>query len=232
LDDKQLLAYLDGEADEATRSHLKGCAFCLEKAQALDRVQIRLKDRLYRLTCPSPIELGEYHLRVLPASQMLLIGQHLRECPHCTQEVSQLEGFLSDQSLSPNESLLGRAKILIARLIGEGTGQSGLSPAYSTLRGDRKGPITLAAEGIMLVLDIQPATEGRVNILGQVVVDNQDDWTAAFVELRKEDQLGSSSTVDDLGAFECEGILPGQQELRITPKNGSVVVIANFEIVV
>jgi hypothetical protein len=228
LDDKQLLAYLGGEAGEEVVSHLQGCAYCRQKAETLDRFQKHLTTRLYRLTCPSSIELGEYHLHMLPASQMLVIGQHLRECPHCAREIAQLESFLSDQAPNPEDSLLGRAKLLVARLVG--AGELKFTPASAALRGEGKGPITFAAEGIIIVLDIQPATAGRVNILGQIAADDQDDWTGALVELRKDNQLQISTTVDDLGAFRCEGVIPGQQELRMIPKNGSIVVMSNFEV--
>ena len=120
LDEKQLLLYLDGEANKEILSHLERCDYCREKAETLDRLQKRLTTRLYRLTCPPPIELGEYHLRMLPASQMLVVAKHLRECPHCTQEIAHLAGFLSDLAPAPADSLLGKAKVLIARLVGGG----------------------------------------------------------------------------------------------------------------
>ncbi len=118
LDDRQLLAYLDGKADKETVSHLQRCVYCRQKAEKLDRFQKDLTARLYRHTCPSPMELGEYHLRLLPPSQMLVIAQHLRECPQCTREVAQLGSFLGDPSPNPDTSLVGQAKLLIARLAG------------------------------------------------------------------------------------------------------------------
>jgi hypothetical protein len=226
LNDKQLLAYLDGEVNKETVSHLEGCAYCREKAETLDRFQKRLTSRLYRATCPPPIELGEYHLHMLSASRMLVVAQHVRECPHCAREVDQLEGFLSDLAPAAEDSLLGKAKVLIARLVGGG--ELTFTPT-AALRGEGKGPLTFAAEGIIIVLDVQPAAEGRNTILGQVAADDQDDWTGALVELRKDSQLLISSTVDDLGAFRCEGVMYGPHELRIVPKRGSVVVISNFE---
>jgi hypothetical protein len=222
------LAYLDGEADEETISHLKGCAYCRERAQALDRLQNRLTRQLYRLTCPSSIELGEYHLRMLPASQMLVIAQHVRECPHCAREIDQLEEFFLGD-LQPTEgSLLGKVKVLIARLAGGGAGAS--APAFAALRGEAKGPLTLEADGIVIVLDIQPGHEGKVNILGQVAADDQAQWTEATVELRHGGELQFSTTVDDLGAFQAEGILPGSTEIQIIPKDRSLIVVSNFEI--
>jgi len=80
------------------------------------------------------------------------------------------------------------------------------------------------------VLDLQLDNDGQRIILGQVAADHQDDWTDALVELRKDNQLLISSTVDDLGAFQCKGIIPGPQELRIISKSSSIVVISNFEI--
>ena len=227
LNDKQLLAYLDGEVNKEIVSHLEGCAYCREKAETLDRFQRRLTSRLYRATCPPPIELGEYHLHMLPASRMLVVAQHLRECPHCAREIDQLEGFLSDFGPHQEQGFLGKAKVLIARLVGGG--ELTFTPT-AALRGEGKGPLTFAAEGVIIVLDTQPAAAGRVDILGQVAADNQDDWTGALVELQKDSQLLISSIIDDLGAFRCEDVIPGQQELRIIPNNGSVIMISNFEV--
>ncbi len=229
LSDGQLLAYLDHpEANQEIALHLTQCSYCRQKAETLERFQETLAARLYRTDCPPSLELGEYHLRMLPASQMLVISQHVRECPHCASEVAELESFLGDQTPSPEDSLLGRAKVLVARLVGGG--ELTFTPSPAALRGEGKGPITFAAEGIIIVLDIQRTTEGKANILGQIAADHQDDWTGALVELRRDNLLQISTTVDDLGAFQCEGVMPGQQELRIFPKNGSVVVMSNFEV--
>ena len=224
LDDKQLLIYLDGNADKEIVSHLERCEYCREKAENLANLQNELISRLYRINCPSSLELGEYHLHMLPASQMLMVRQHVSECPHCTRELTQLEEFfLSD--LAPTEnSLLGQAKVLIARLMGAEV-DSGLAPA---LRGESKGPLTFEADGIVIVLDIQPVNDGKVHILGQVAADNQDQWTGALVEFRQGDELQFSTTVDDLGAFRSDSIEPGSKELRITPKDGSLILVSNF----
>lgn len=227
LDDKQLLIYLDGQADEATRSHLTDCTHCRERAQALDRLQKRLTSKLYRHTCPSSIELGEYHLRMLPASQMLVIAQHVRECPHCAREIAELEEFFLGDLQPMEGNLLGKVKVLIARLVGEGTGES--APAFAALRGKAKGPLTLEADGILIVLDIQPSNEGKVNILGQVAAEDQEQWTQATVELRQGGELLFTTTVDDLGAFHVEGIIPGSKELQIIPKDRSLIMVSNFD---
>jgi len=235
LDEKQLLLYLDGEANKEILSHLELCAYCREKSETLDRLQKRLTTRLYRLTCPPTIELGEYHLRMLPAPQMLVVAQHVRECPHCAREVSQLEGFLGNLTPTSEDSLLGKAKVLIARLVGGQAepgkqGEFGSAPVVPALRGEARGPLTFEVDGVVIIVDIQATNSGMVNMLGQVAADDQEQWTGALVELRQAGELEFTATVDDLGAFHSESLIPGPKELRIRPMGGSVVVVMNFEL--
>lgn len=223
LDNVEIAMYVDGEAEESVVAHISQCPYCSERARQWTQLQNRLKKQSYRATCPMPIELGDYHLRLLSAPDMLVISQHLRECPFCRQEVATLENFL--HSLDPDSSLLGAAKVLIARIVG---GQPGdrLAPA---LRGDAKGPLTFEADGIVILLDIQPANDGKVHILGQVAADDQDQWTGSLVELRREGQLQFSTEIDDLGAFRFEGAMPGTKELQITSKDKSLIVVSILE---
>jgi hypothetical protein len=235
LDEKQLLLYLDGEANKEILSHIERCAYCREKSETLDRLQKRLTTRLYRLTCPPTIELGEYHLRLLPASQMLVVAQHVRECPHCAREVSQLDDFLGHFTSTPEGSLLGKAKVLIARLVGGQAapgkeGETGFAPVVPALRGEARAPLTFEVDGVIIIVDIQPTRTGTVNILGQVAADDQEQWTGALVEVRQAGELEFTANVDDLGAFRSESLFPGPKELRIRPIGGSVVIVMNFEL--
>ena len=230
VDENQLLAFLDHEANQDTVKHLEQCAYCLERANALARLHDHLTDNLFRVDCPPSLELGEYHLHMLAPAQMLVISQHVRECPHCTREVDQLKEFLGDLTPESEANLLQKAKVLIARLVGEqnGSGRTG-EPSFA-LRGESEGPITFVVEDIVIVLDIQPVNDEKVNILGQVAADDQDLWIEALVELQQSNELQLSTTVDDLGAFQLKGVVPGLKELQVTPKNGSLVIILNFKV--
>ena len=220
LDNVEIAKYVEGEAEAAVVAHIRECPYCSERAQQWTLLQNRLKKQLYRVDCPTPMELGDYHLGFVTDSRKLVVAQHVRECLHCTQELANLKEFLT------GSNLLGAAKVLIARLVGA-QAQNGLAPA---LRGEAKGPLTFEADGVLILLDIQPASEGNVNILGQVAADDQDQWMGALVEIRQADQLQYSSTIDDLGAFRFEGIRSGKQELRIVPTGGSPVVVTNLGI--
>jgi hypothetical protein len=229
-EDMLLMAFLDGEADQKLTLHLQQCPYCRERVASLARERNILTSRLYRVSCPSATELGEYHLRMLAPAQMLVISQHLRECPHCTREINQLKEFLSDLAPGLTDSLLGQTKLLIAQLVGERGGAGVGGETSFALRGEGKGPLTFDADGVVIVLDLQPAEDGKVNILGQVAADDQDQWTEARVELRHNNELQSSAIVDDLGAFRFDGIMAGLKELRISSKDGSLVVVSSFTV--
>jgi hypothetical protein len=179
------------------------------------------------------MELGDYHLELLPDPQKLAIAQHVRQCPFCQRDVAELAEFLGE--MAPEVSLLGAARVLFARLVrgsSESTqpGESGLLPTAMTLRGGAKGPITLEADGVVIVLDLQQTEDESVDILGQVAADDQDRWTESLVELRQGDELLFSATVDDLGAFRLTGLMPGAKELRILSKDNSLTIVSNFSI--
>jgi hypothetical protein len=228
VDEKQLWVYLDGGASEQTVLHLQRCSYCRERAQVLERFQNQLKGRLYRVTCPPSIELGEYHLRMLPDSQMLVIDQHVRQCPHCTRELSQLKDFLlnTDQG---QPGLRESLRITVAKLIGADT-DSSLVPAFGALRGTSKDPLIFEADGVIITLDTQAGLTGAVSLLGQMAADNQDNWTGASVELQQGDSPQQIVSLDDLGSFRFENIQPGLVQITITSHSGIQVQIPSIHV--
>jgi hypothetical protein len=228
LDEKDLLLYLDSLADHATVSHLEQCTYCHERAETLAHLQERVKTCIYRINCPTSIELGEYHLHMLPAPQRLVIAQHLRECHHCAREIAQLESFMGQPLPTPQGGWYAQTRLLVARLAGLGLGSENRpSPA---LRGEGRPPMTLEADGIAIVLDVQATGIGRLTIFGQLAAADQDLWTDASVEFRQDGQLESMTVVDDLGTFHFKDVLPGQKELWIISKSNPVVIVSDFEI--
>ena len=178
------------------------------------------------------MELGEYYLqkyqlRILPSPQILVIAQHVRECPHCEAEVAQLETFLKDLTADVKSAPLTPIRVLIARLVGGN--EPALGPA---LRGESKGPLIFEADGVVITLDIQPASEGQVSILGQVAADEQDQWTNASVELQQADKPPMTTSLDDLGAFRFEAVRPGATQIMITSTEGVVIQSPDIDIAV
>ena len=103
------LAYLDGVGDRHSTAHLKACAACRARARRLQRLEQSLAARLYRITCPTPMELGEYHLGALKRRQAGAIKSHIDGCPQCGREIARLEGFLGDLAPAPKPNLLEEA---------------------------------------------------------------------------------------------------------------------------
>lgn len=226
LSDGDLLAYLDGEADTHAKKHLENCPSCRERAQRLARRQSDMTARVYRFDCPSPLELGEYRLDVLPADRAAGVARHLATCLRCTQEVAQLEGYLADLApdleMNPWERAGERLQVMVARLVSGGARGDFLAqpaPAYAGLRGreEQSLPLTFEAEAIQIVLDIQadPARPGRQTMLGLVVgVDDppvhrvyvwKDNWRVTAVPLEET----ANFVIPDLAAGRYELILSG-----------------------
>ena len=229
-EDRLILAFLDGEADRELELHLQQCEYCRNRINTLVREQNILSSQLYRISCPPTDELGEFHLRMLSAPQMLVIAQHVRECPHCTREIDQLGDFLSDLAPESEINLLERAKVLVARLVsGPASPTTAIEPAFA-LRGGDKSAITYEADGIIIGLDIQPGREGHANIIGQVAADDQDRWTGSTVILTQSDGLQATDTLDDLGAFQFEQVSSGSVQITISSPHGVEVQIPGIDI--
>ena len=226
LDDAQIISYVEGEADHGIVAHIRECPYCAERANRWALLQNRLRASLYRTDCPSSMELGEYHLGYLPASQELVIAQHVRQCPQCRREMAELGVFLAESDVQPD--LLERAKVLFARLVGG----SGSTPAFGALRGESKGPLVFEADGVVITLDVQAGPNGQMSILGQVAADDQDQWTGATVRLQQVEMRDLTADVDDLGAFSFHGLAPRSIQLEFTSSGGVKVKIPNIDIAV
>jgi hypothetical protein len=217
LDDQELLAYFDGEAGRQVRAHLASCAHCRERARQLARVQDRLIALLYRVACPSPLEVGEYHLGVLPVEQRLALDRHLAECPHCRRELRQLEGYVA--ALAPDVELgpLERIKVLIARLVSAPEGQPGPgvpAPALAAagLRGEGESLLLYQADGIHISLECQDEAKDRDRMILLGLVTGADT-TGMEVQLWQPDQLIATAPVDPLGNFVVSDLIPGSYRL-------------------
>jgi hypothetical protein len=217
-----LLAYLDGEPDDQVAAHLERCSHCLERAQALARLQGDLVARLYRFECPAPAELGEYHLDLLPRDRAMAVTRHLAKCPRCATEVAQLKDYLaereSDLSLRRLEWTGEQLRLLVARLVNGGAGngpagQTALVPAFSAVRGEEREPLFYQAEEIQVVLEVHPDADHpeRWSILGLVI--GVDDPLALQVYVWQAGQHAATIPVEDTGNFFILNLAAGRYEL-------------------
>ena len=224
LNDRDLLAYIDGEAADQVAAHLGRCPHCRERAGRLTVLQNRLTTRLYRITCPSPAELGDYHLDMLPDDQTATVAQHLAECPHCTRELAQLTDFLADlePALEPGPltRVRERARVLIARLAGGGReagplAQPAFAPAYAGVRGESEEPYLFQADDVQIAVEVQDDAErpGRKVILGLIM---GIEPTGLEVHLWQSEQRIAVVPVDELSNFVFSNVAPSNYELILS----------------
>ncbi len=217
LDDRQLLAYLDGEADSQVAQHLAQCPHCRENARRLAHLQDQLTARLYRISCPSSLELGDYQLGLLTTTQAVGIAQHVSECPHCKRELVLLREYLNgDLEVAVEAGLVNRVKVMIARLVGgQVWGQPSTGPGLAGVRGEEEGPRVYQVDGVQLALEIQDdaGSRGRKVVLGLVT---GLDSIGLNVTLRQADQIVATTSVDKAGNFVIPGLEPGSYQLILT----------------
>jgi anti-sigma factor RsiW len=95
--DEQLIAYIDGEADSATREHIRRCPHCAKRVDDYDLDQRALRALLYRADCPDAQVLGEYYLGLLSPADRAVIEEHVRDCSLCLADIAKLEHFLEEE---------------------------------------------------------------------------------------------------------------------------------------
>jgi anti-sigma factor RsiW len=100
--EEQLIAYMDGEADQAIKQHIEACNACAARAEPFIALQRVLLRAFYRLHCPQSQVLGEYYLGLLPEAEVMAIQAHLAECPYCPAELEDLRRFLAESGLCAN----------------------------------------------------------------------------------------------------------------------------------
>lgn len=224
LSDDELSAAIDLMADAATRHHLARCAGCAARLEQARQVDQALTRQLWRADCPSPQQLGDYHLGLMEPTAERPIIRHLEQCALCRTEIADLRLFLegtnpavAPTATAPDRPARPRLGELAARLLPR-------APALA-LRGSQIGPFTAEADGVTVFLDVQAAADGQIMVNGQVIAKDQERWIGALAELRQAGGVQAVATLDDLGGFRCGPLAPGPTDVRITPEQGPAVTV-------
>lgn len=175
-----------------------------------------LKAAFYRITCPDSATLGNFHLGLLSDEAAAPIAKHLAICPHCTQEIAQLEAFLGETAVTLQPSTTERIKVWIAKRIptgGHSRGGVG-TPAFA-VRGGDTGPLMYEGGEAQLSLEVQddPEHPGRKSILGLVLGIETEHVT---VRLFGEDGAETAVTLDPGGNFTFTNLATGPYQLIVS----------------
>lgn len=225
LTDEQLLAFIDGEATADIVTHLQQCVSCGQRAKLLARQQNQLLAQLYRVECPSSLELGEYHIGLLAPERVVAVEQHLTHCLHCAREVQTVQNYL--QTLAPSAKPVP-APAFTGQSLGQTLGQKlgkwvatlvdrlasdelegGSLPAFASLRGDQEEQAVYKAGHVQIVIELQrdSSQPDHKLLLGLVLGIGADQTVEAYLE--QAGQALGSAPVDELGNFVFEHLTAG-----------------------
>jgi hypothetical protein len=224
-----LSAALDGRADAAVTKHLARCPHCSERLEAARALEQRLGGQLHRWDCPTPQRLADYQLGLHDETTAALRA-HVTGCARCQADLAELQAFLADEpqaapaTATPRPAPARRPawQELIAQLLPR-------TPALA-LRGEREGPLVAQAGEITLVLDVQPAGDRGLALVGQLAAPDQDQWTGALAQVLTEGRVTQTAIVDDVGEFRFASLPSTTLELRLTPPVGPAIVLAALDL--
>lgn len=193
----------------------------------MDHFDKKLASQLYRIDCPPSETLGEYHLNMLPSEQAEDIRQHVTICPHCKQELTQLDNYLVDLAPELEYSLSEKAQIWIAKLkpAGFDLGTTLATGPAMALRGETDAPLMYEAGNYQLNLEIQddPSAHGRKSILGLLI---GGEGSVFEVQLLQNGRSLQQVIIDDLGNFVFTKVQPGIYDLILSQKIAEIHVLA------
>jgi hypothetical protein len=234
VSDADLLAYLEGEADESVAQEIEASTSYDERLRELARQERTLVAGLYRSSCPEAHELGEYHMELLPGERAALVAQHLEDCPHCALELRELRAYLDELAPELDYSLLERVRVLVARLAPEFDSLSGglqPAPALAGIRGEENRPYLYEAGEAQISLEVQDDADsaGRKSVLGLVMGVEAGDWQATlWQDNHVEGDTGTvqlqAQAVDALGNFVFQALDPGTYRLVLRGEDVEVVI--------
>lgn len=212
IQEGDLMAYVDGVADEVVAQHVRRCPACARRAQTLAELGTALAANLYRHTCPESDQLIAYHLGELGGNEKLVVAQHLRQCPHCARE---LAGLAREERTGLRERLRAAIEVLEATLV--------MPPRATAVReapeGTRPELRIYQAGDVEITLSQQVvwAQPGRWDLSGQVRVEEQEPGMigGARVELHRGDGLIAIALLDSEGRFSFASVEPADYDLSL-----------------
>lgn len=232
----ELMAYMDDLAEPRVVRHIKRCSRCQRKVQELKRAQKRFRAKLFGHSCPSAMELGEYHLGTLSARQGKRIRTHLRRCRTCSQQLNELQDFVDDpslHSLSPSDSpprilyphpSIAAAKYGYATTSGYRVRGSGNRPTNHKRGQGENETFTYNLNDSEINIQIQNSDSklGHKTIWGLMVGPEMD--TIHSAQLKPLNPSLPSMTQDvEAGLFTIEHVPPGEYELLLIANDSTVL---------
>ena len=208
-----LMAYVNGTANEAVVQHIRRCPACARQAEELAALQSTLTAKLYRFSCPTPDQLIAYQQGELRGSEKLVVVQHLRQCPHCARELAALA---REERMGLGERVRAAIKVLDAVLVTPQLQAAGVRGAPGATR--RTPQVYRAGEIEIIVSQTSSRTHPRRwDLSGLMHVGGRVPETIgrAKAELYQGEGLIAIAVVSPRGHFTFRAVEPGGYDIRL-----------------
>ena len=213
INEGDLMAYVEGTADQAVIEHVHRCPACARQAQELATLQATLTARLYRASCPTPDQLIAYQRGELRGNEKLTVAQHLRQCPHCARELAAL-AHEEGEDVNPGERFRTAIEVRVAPGMSRTTAQ-----VYR-----------LCHVKVTVTQRLARANPGRWDLSGHVDLGGRGpesiDGTTA--ELYRGEALVAIAAVSPRGQFTFRDLEPADYDLNLV-WGGSEVWLKNVQ---
>jgi uncharacterized protein with PIN domain len=220
---------------QRVEAHLARCPHCAARVESYRRAAAVLHAALYRASCSAPERLALYQLSLLSARERWVVARHVRECPHCQQELIELSREAHEAGLAGSASA-GQPPSLLERLRQAVGGiEAALLPAPPALalglRGAAPAAQTYRVEGLDILVMVQPGhAKGYRTVRGRLLPEQRTDppeWGPEAWWM--EGELAQAAPVDARGTFCFEEVEPGVYSVGLEWR-GQAVRIGRIEI--
>ncbi len=216
-----LIAYVDGEAEPALRAHIDSCPACLQRANELGQVTQGVLGMMYRASCPEPEQLGLHHLKLLSASEELVMAAHLRQCAHCAEDLSLLVVEEEpDRLITTVWDLFGQVGQVIEGVFMPAPRRRG---ATRRKRDGKQEVQNYVADEVHVMLDFQPVRRGRKEGMLVGTILSAIPETGGQAWLFEEGEVPISTEIDRLGTFIFERMKPGNYDLALEVEQKAIL---------
>jgi len=129
----------------------------------------RLKQAMYRFACPSPHDLGEYELDLVPPETRTQIAGHVLRCPRCAEDLRHLRTLQADAALQPAPQPSAADSVRQVVRIVATLFEPPLRPAVGFRGAEATPSRTYRADGTTLTIATEPGvTRDQVTVIGLI----------------------------------------------------------------
>ncbi len=179
LNEERLMsvAYDEEMLSESEREHLEQCALCQRQLALYRRTNVLLSTKLYRLLCPSGVELSYYCLGMVSDESRIRIASHILGCPSCTDEVvefRQLQANFEAFPVTPYSVPKAVRRLFATHVVQQA------QPIMRNNAPEKGWPRQYRAESIDLSLHLSRTSNGEMMLLGIITTSNTKATVSAF----------------------------------------------------